>query len=305
MYIYLQSSKTTIPCYLIFFHTYLPLLFIGCLAIEYPILLLTYLPLLVYPLLFIFSTCKSSTEVVTIEPSTVPVDGSKSTLTSVGPVETSRKATDATVEESTIIKTTALTCLAKVFNSTGGVIERKVGWYMIYADIGTILKAVDVVELSPLVEFMVTIHALLIGTSEVESEALSIAPHLRMNITNTTIAWDTTVTIVGSTATISPAVTTLLIGQVGPRIITATNTLLHVVVKVTAAVILASTLRSIVGEASSTTDVEAAIENKEWIVPVVVTAPFDLQELSRLELFKLSGVFFKVKWIRSILTCWA
>jgi len=58
------------------------------------------------------------------------------------------------------------------------------------------------------------------------------------------------------------------------------------VVKVTAAVILASTLCSIVGEASSTADVEAAIENKEWIVPVVVTAPFDLQELSRLELFK-------------------
>lgn len=171
-----------------------------------------YIYIIIYTHYLLISTCKSSTEVVTIEPSTIPLDGSNSTLVRVGPVETSRKATDATVNESTIIETTALTCLAKVFNSTEGVIERKVGWYMIYADIGTILKAVDVVELSPLVEFMVTIHALLIGACEVESEALSIAPHLRMNITNTTIAWDTTVTIVGSTATISPAVTTLLIG---------------------------------------------------------------------------------------------
>ena len=166
----------------------------------------------IYANYLLLSTCKSSTEVVTIEPSTIPLDGSNSTLVSVGPVETSRKATDATVKESTIIETTALTCLAKVFNSAEGVIERKVGWYMIYADIGTILETVDVVELSPLVEFMVTIYTLLIGAGEVESEALSIAPHLRMNITNTTIAWDTIVTIVGSTATISPTVTTLLIG---------------------------------------------------------------------------------------------
>ena len=48
-------------------------------------------------------------------------------------------------------------------------------------------------------------------------------------------------------------------------------------IEVTAAVILASTLCLIVGEASSTADVEAAIENKEWIIPVVA-APFDLQE---------------------------
>ncbi len=171
-----------------------------------------YIYIIIYTHYLLLSTCNSSTEVVAIEPSTVPLDGSNSTLVSVGPVETSRKATDATVKESTIIETTALTCLAKVFNTTEGVIERKVGWYMIHADIGTILKAVDVVELSPLVEFMVTIYTLLIGAGEVESEALPIASHLRMNITNTTIAWDTIVTIVGSTATISLAVTTLLIG---------------------------------------------------------------------------------------------
>jgi hypothetical protein len=69
------------------------------------------------------------------------------------------------------------------------------------------------------------------------------------------------------------------------------------VVKVTAAVILALALCSIVGEASSTADVEAAIENKEWIVPVVVTAPFDLQELSRLELFKPRRLLWRWLWL--------
>jgi hypothetical protein len=71
------------------------------------------------------------------------------------------------------------------------------------------------------------------------------------------------------------------------------------VVKVTAAVILASTLFSIVRKASSTAYVETAIENKEWIVPVVA-APFDLQELSRLELFK-PRVRLWILWILWVL----
>ena len=67
-------------------------------------------------------------------------------------------------------------------------------------------------------------------------------------------------------------------------------------IEVTAAVILASTLCLIVGEASSTADVEAAIENKEWIIPVVA-APFDLQELSGLELFKPRRLIRRLIWL--------
>jgi hypothetical protein len=142
VYIYLQSSKTTIPCYL-GYHSFIlislyPRLLLHqvCLIIKYPILLLTYLPHLPSTLLFIFSTCKSSAEVVTIEPSTIPVDGSNSTLVRVGPVEESPNlaidlATDATVEESLIIETTALIPPTNVFNSTEGVVEQgehKLGW---------------------------------------------------------------------------------------------------------------------------------------------------------------------------------
>ena len=166
-----------------FFHTYLFLPTSSscvCLIIKYPILLLTYLP--IYPLLFIFSTCKSSAEVVTIEPSTIPVDGSNSTLVRVGPVETSREATDATVEESTIIETTALIPPTNVFNSTEGVIEHKVGWYMIYAGRSTISKAADLIELSPLVELTATVNTLFIFTTEVEPEALSITYYPRTSV---------------------------------------------------------------------------------------------------------------------------
>ena len=173
VYIYLQRQRSHS---VILFS--LPLLFIRCLLSQgcHSFNLLS-LPL---PLLFIFSTCKSSTEVVTIGPSTIPADGSKSTLVSVGPVEVS--STSPTVEESSIIETTAQIPSTNVFNSTEGVAEHKAGWYRIHTGRSTSFKAADLIELSPLVESILMVDTLFIRATEVESEALFIAYYSRTSV---------------------------------------------------------------------------------------------------------------------------
>ena len=162
---------------------------------------------------------------------------------------------------------------------------------MIYAGRSTISKAADLIELSPLVELTVTVNTLFIFTTEVEPEALSITYYPRTSVAGKAWRWRgagrrVVVAVVGSIATFVPAVTTLL--SVEPTvIITATNTLLHVLVKVKAAVILASKLFPIVREASSTADSEAAFKNSERIISV--PAPANLQELGLGRSLKILG----------------
>ncbi len=85
---------------------------------------------------------------------------------------------------------------------------------MIHADIGTISKAADLIELSPLVELIMTVNALFIGATEVESEALSIAYYSRTSVAGKAwrgTGWRIVVAVVGSIATFVRADTTPLL----------------------------------------------------------------------------------------------
>lgn len=144
-----------------------------------------------------------------------------------------------------------------------------------HAGRSTSFKAADLIELSPLVELIMTVNALFIGATEVESEALSIEYYSRTSVAGK--AWNGTgrrivVAVVGSITTIVPAVSTLL----------SLNLRLLLLVLTKAKVIAAVTLTCLLTwEASA----EAAIKNIER----VSYSPANLQELRLGRSLKILG----------------